>query len=74
MRALQCSDLAASGGGPHDETRKKRVSIQSSFPAADEVAQATADILAAIGERIRSARLAQGMTLQSLAVAANLST
>jgi transcriptional regulator with XRE-family HTH domain len=49
------------------------VSIQSTFPAADEVAQATADILSAIGERIRSARLAQGMTLQSLADAANLS-
>jgi transcriptional regulator with XRE-family HTH domain len=52
---------------------RKRVSIESTFPATDDVAQATADILAAIGERIRTARLAQGMTLQSLAAAANLS-
>lgn len=51
----------------------KRVSIESTLPAPDEVAQATADILAAIGERIRTARLAQGMTLQSMAAAANLS-
>lgn len=49
------------------------MSVQSTYPATDEVAQATADILTAIGERIRSARLAQGMTLQSLAVAADLS-
>jgi transcriptional regulator with XRE-family HTH domain len=58
----------------------KRVTTESTLPATDEavqapdgVAQATADILAAIGERIRTARLAQGMTLQSLAAAANLS-
>jgi transcriptional regulator with XRE-family HTH domain len=56
-----------------EKTRKTRVNIQSAYPAADEVAQTTADILTAIGERIRSARLAQGMTLQSLAAAANLS-
>jgi transcriptional regulator with XRE-family HTH domain len=55
------------------EEGRKRVSIESTFPATDDVAQATADILAAIGERIRTARLAQGMTLQSLAAAANLS-
>jgi transcriptional regulator with XRE-family HTH domain len=51
----------------------KSVSIESSLQASEEVAQATADILAAIGERIRSARLAQGMTLQALAAASNLS-
>jgi transcriptional regulator with XRE-family HTH domain len=51
---------------------RKRVSIESTLPATGDVAQATADILAAIGERIRTARLAQRMTLQSLAAAANL--
>ena len=39
------------------------MSIQSTLQATDDVAQATADMLAAIGERIRTARLAQGMTL-----------
>jgi transcriptional regulator with XRE-family HTH domain len=49
------------------------VSIEGSLQASEEVAQATADIVVAIGERIRSARLSQGMTLQALAAAANLS-
>jgi transcriptional regulator with XRE-family HTH domain len=49
------------------------VSIDSTLPTTDEVAQATADILTTISERIRTSRLAQGMTLQSLAAAANLS-
>jgi transcriptional regulator with XRE-family HTH domain len=49
------------------------VSIETTFHPADEVARATAEILAGIGERIRTTRLAQGMTLQSLAAAANRS-
>ena len=49
------------------------MSIETTFHPANEVARATAEILAGIGERIRTARLAQGMTLQSLAAAANLS-
>jgi transcriptional regulator with XRE-family HTH domain len=65
--------MALIGVAGEVEEGRKRVSIESTFPATDDVAQATADILAAIGERIRTARLAQGMTLQSLAAAANLS-
>lgn len=49
------------------------MSIDGTFSVAEETAQTTADILAAIGDRIRSARLAQAMTLQALASAANLS-
>jgi transcriptional regulator with XRE-family HTH domain len=52
---------------------RQGVSIESTLPAAGEVTQATADILATIGERIRSARQGQGMTLQTLASASNLS-
>lgn len=64
--------IVTGGEEPKDEGRKG-VSILSTLPATHDVAQATADMLAAIGERIRTARLAQGMTLQSLAAAANLS-
>jgi transcriptional regulator with XRE-family HTH domain len=49
------------------------VSIESTLPATEGAAQATADMLAAIGKRMRASRLAHGMTLQSLAAAASLS-
>ena len=49
------------------------MAIQSSAELPDDVAEATASALAAIGERIREVRLAKNMTLQALADGTRLS-
>lgn len=51
-----------------------RVSAESEAGVLDDLAETTASTLAAIGARIREARLARGLTLQALADVSGLST
>jgi transcriptional regulator with XRE-family HTH domain len=64
LSAIGCND---------DRAERADVTIESSLDQRGAMARSTADVLAAIGQRIRSARTAQGMTLQTLAAAASLS-
>ncbi|MEF2070588.1 cupin domain-containing protein [Consotaella sp. CSK11QG-6] len=63
-------------GSPTDEyTPASGTRVKTVLPETDagEMAETTAQALAAIGNRIREARQARGMTLQAIANAANLS-
>jgi transcriptional regulator with XRE-family HTH domain len=50
------------------------MNVQAKIKSADEVSDAMASTLVAIGQRIRKARLTRSMTLQALAVASGIST
>jgi transcriptional regulator with XRE-family HTH domain len=63
-------DLGFSGAGRHQEGSEMDIPVEGSLDAG---ADTTASTLAAIGNRIRKARLARSMTLQAIAQVSGLS-